>query len=122
MSSRRVENEPELVAMLSRHGFEVVDPQGLSSREQLELFGSVAAIVAIDDEILANLVVSPQGAKIGVIVANGIYRPRAYLVSSQVGHDFTYLQADPSFDSNPVHAECDVVLPATSLERWLSRL
>lgn len=122
LSSRRVANETELLPLLLRHGFEVVTREGLTLTHQIELFHGAQAIVAFDDEVLANLVVSPQGAKIGVIVARGIYRPRAYFISAQCGHDFTYLQAEPQFDSHPVHAECDVVLPPESLAEWLSRL
>ena len=122
MSTRRVVNEPELLPLLSRHGFEVVNQEGLDTIEQLDLFRGVQAVVAVDDEVLANLVVSPQGAKIGAIVAYGVHRPRAYFVSAQIGQDFTYLQAEPRFESNPVHAECDVVLPLASLEQWLARL
>lgn len=122
MSSRRVVNEHELLPLLARHGFESVNAEALDTIELIDLFRTAQALVAVDDEVLANLVVSPQGAKIGAIVAYGIHRPRAYFVSAQIGQDFTYLQAEPRFESNPVHAECDVALPPDSLEQWLARL
>ena len=121
-SARRVRNEEELLPCLARHGFEIVPQQGLGIGAQIELFREAEAIVAMDDEILANLAVTPLGARIGAIATRGIYRPRAYFIAAQLGLDFTYFQADAVFESHPSHAECDVVLPPEALQEFVSGL
>ena len=121
-STRRVQNEQELLPHLDRHGFEIIPQLGLGIGAQLGLFREAEAIVAMDDEILANLVIAPLGARIGAITTRGIYRPRAYFIAAQLGLDFTYFQAGADFESHPSHTECDVILPAEALQEYLSRL
>lgn len=120
--TRRLANEDELLPPIERHGFEVVHRESLSLLELLTVFSEAEAILAPDDDTLACLVVAPQGARVGAIASKGIYRPRAYCVSAQIGHAFTYLQAEPVFGSHSAHAECDVILPAESLREWLNLL
>lgn len=121
-ATRRVRNEAELTPMLASHGFEVIEQRRVGLAEQLALFREADAVIAMDDENLASLVVAPLGARVGAIAIRGIYRPRAYFVAAQLGHGLTYLQAEPDFDSHPIHAECDVTLSPGALREFLSAL
>jgi len=120
--TRHLANENELLPLIEAKGFEVVRRENLSLLELLAAFSEAEAILAADDDALACLVVAPQGARVGTIASKGIYRPRAYCVSAQIGHAFTYLQAEPVFASHSAHAECDVSLLADSLREWLNSL
>ena len=119
LADRRLANEADLLPALAGHGFEVVNVNAMTPLELLGLFNDAEAILAIDDEILANLVVAPRWARIGVIIPEGIYQTRTFLVCGQLGHDFNYLLGTPVFTSNPEHALCDVVLPESVLSAFL---
>ncbi len=120
--THRLANEEELLPIIESNGFEVMNRERVDLIGLLTSLSQAEAILAIDDDDLACLVVAPQGTKVAAIASQGIYRPRAYCVSAQAGHAFTYLQAAPLFASHPVHAECDIHLPAELLREWLGSL
>ncbi len=60
---RQTRNEPALVQMLSRYGFEAVDTGRMPFREQARLFASADVIVAPHGAALANLMFCRPGTK-----------------------------------------------------------
>jgi capsular polysaccharide biosynthesis protein/cytochrome c-type biogenesis protein CcmH/NrfG len=120
--TRRLANEDELLPLLEQHGFVAVHAESLSAVEQLALFRSAEVILGVEGAALVNLLIAPAHAKVGVIVARGLYRPRHYYVSAPIGHDFTYLSAEPDYASHAALAECDVTLPRESLQAFLAAL
>ena len=119
-ATRRLANEAELLPLLEQHGFVAVDAQGMSAADQLALFQSAEFILGVEGAVLVNLLIAPAHARVGVIVARGLYQPRHYYVSAPIGHDFTYLCAEPDYASHAVLAECDVVLPREVLAAFLA--
>lgn len=119
-ATRRLINEAELLPLLAQHGFVVVHPERMSAAEQLALFQSAEFIIGVEGAALVNLVVAPAHARVGVIVARGLYQPRHYYVSAPIGQDFTYLCAEPEFASHAMLAECDVRLPPELLQAFLA--
>ena len=93
----------------------------MSAAEQLALFQCAEFILGVEGAALVNLLIAPANARVGVIVARGLYQPRHYYVSAPLGHDFTYLCAEPVYASHAVLAECDVVLQREVLEAFLAR-
>lgn len=61
---RRVTNEPAIVAMLSRHGFEIVEPGAIPFSRQIELFRSADIIVSPHGAALANLMFCRPGTRV----------------------------------------------------------
>jgi Glycosyltransferase 61 len=61
-SRRRISNEGQLVAMLVDHGFEVVQPETLSVREQIDLFSRASQIVGASGAALTNMLYAAPGA------------------------------------------------------------
>ncbi len=121
-ATRRLANETELLPLLEQHGFVSVHAENLSAAEQLALFQSAEVILGVEGAALINLLIAPAHAKVGVIVADGLYRPRHYYVSAPIGHDFTYLCAEPDYASHAALAECDVTLPRESLQAFLATI
>ena len=119
-ATRRLANEAELLPLLEEHGFVAVDAQGMSAAEQLALFQCAEYILGVEGAVLVNLLIAPAHARVGVIVGRGLYQPRHYYVSAPIGHDFTYLCAQPDYASHALLAECDVVLPREVLEAFLA--
>lgn len=120
-ATRRLANEAELLPLLERQGFVVVQPESMSAAEQLALFQSAECILGVEGAVLVNLLIAPAHARVGVIVARGLYQPRHHYVSAPIGQDFTYLSAEPEYASHAMLAECDVTLPRQALEAFLAR-
>ena len=118
-ATRRLANEAELLPLLEQRGFVTVHAEAMSAAEQLALFQSAEIILGVDSAALVNLVVAPAHAKVGVIFTRGLYQPRHYYVSAPIGHDFTYLCAEPDYASNALLAECDLSLDAGVLKSFL---
>jgi len=90
----------------------------MSAAEQLALFQSAEFILGVEGAVLVNLMVARR------MPASGHRRARPvsaahYYVSAPIGHDFTYLCAQPDYASHAVLAECDVVLPREVLQAFL---
>ena len=119
-ATRRLANEAELLPLLKQHGFIVVHPESMSAAEQLVLFQSAQLILGVEGAALVNLLIAPSNARVGVIVARGLYQPSQHYVSAPIGHDFTYLCAEPDYASHSVLAECDVTLAREVLETFLA--
>ena len=119
-ATRKLANEAELLPLLERHGFVLVQPEAMSASQQLAQFQSAECILGVEGAVLVNLLVVPAHARVGVIVARGLYQPRHHYVSAPIGHDFTYLCAEPDYASHAVLAECDVTLPRALLEAFLA--
>ena len=118
----RLSNEAELLPLLERYDFQVIDCLSLSPLDLMALLVDASAVVACDDDSLANLVVAPQGTSIAIIVSEGMFRARAHFVASQLGHQLTYLVAQPDFETNSVHALCNFSLPPELLMEFLGEL
>ena len=59
-ASRRIVNEAEIEPVLAEHGFELVDPAGISIAEQFALFSQASAVVGPHGAGLTNLLFSPR--------------------------------------------------------------
>ncbi|MEK7436461.1 MAG: tetratricopeptide repeat protein [Pseudomonadota bacterium] len=118
-ATRRLANEAELLPLLEQHGFVPVYAGAMSATEQLALFQSAEFILGVEGAALVNLVVAPAHARVGVIFTRGLYQPRHYYVSAPIGHDFTYLCAEPDYASHATLAECDLRLDPAVLRAFL---
>jgi hypothetical protein len=61
-NSRIVRNEAEVIGLLHRHGFELVDPGRMTVREQIAMFAAAELIVAPHGGALGNLAFVNAGA------------------------------------------------------------
>lgn len=122
MPDRRLSNEPEIMKVLEKHGFELVEPDKLQPLDMMAEFTQAETIIGIDDDALANIVVAPQGAKLGIITTGGTHRARAHFICGQLAIEATYMIGEIDFNSHSVHALCDVVLPVSVLEAFLDEL
>ena len=64
INGRRIQNETELVSMLERFNFEVIDPGELSFNEQLSIFGQARVVIAPHGAALSHIVSFPLEARI----------------------------------------------------------
>lgn len=121
-TTRRLLNQDELLPVLQAAGFETIDVAATTPLKLIGRLRTASALISIDDEALANLPVVPQGAWIGAITSNGLYRPRAHLIASQLGQNLVYLVGESRFGNNQPLEECDIVLPAAVVDEFVKRI
>ncbi|RZJ24865.1 MAG: glycosyltransferase family 61 protein [Haliea sp.] len=63
-SNRRLTNEPELLELLRRYGFEKYVAGDMSFQDQVNLFASADAVVTAHGAGMTNIVFSPPGAEV----------------------------------------------------------
>jgi capsular polysaccharide biosynthesis protein len=97
--SRRVENEPEVTAMLARHGFEVFEGEGIPFAEQLRVFSEASVIVGPHGAGLVNSFAARDAMVVELMeprYVNGCY----YALADAAGHDYWFLMAESSGESD----------------------
>lgn len=72
-TSRRVVNEPEVVAALARHRVEAIEAGKLGFDEQLELFASAELVIGLHGANLTNCLFSERAALIEIVPVNLCY-------------------------------------------------
>jgi len=82
---RRVINEDELVAVLSKFGFKSIAPESLSVAEQVSLFANAEVVIGVHGAALTNTVFCSPGTKVIEIFAPDYVNPCYRKLSSQVG-------------------------------------
>jgi len=73
LKRRGVENEDDLVAMLSEYGFQHMEMENFSVKEQAQLFNSAEVIVTPHGGALANMVFCNTGTKIIELFAHHVF-------------------------------------------------
>ncbi|MEG3910699.1 tetratricopeptide repeat protein [Microcoleus sp. w2-18bC1] len=85
---RRVINEDELVAFLSKFGFKSLAPESLSVAEQVSLFAAAEVVIGVHGAALTNTVFCSPGTKVIEIFAPDYVNPCYRKLSSQVGLEY----------------------------------
>jgi capsular polysaccharide biosynthesis protein len=120
---RRITNEVELSAMFAQHGFDVVEAETLSVREQMATFAGASVVAGLHGAGLANLVFAPPGTTVVEIQPEGIDMGRVMLywyLSAVCGHKYVQVicpwthspgeQLRAAGDVSPNVAEFDALL------------
>jgi hypothetical protein len=90
-SRRRIANEPEVIAFLARFGFEVVQFEGLTVRDQIGLMSSAGAIVAPHGAGLSNLVFCQPEVPVIELFAPSYVNPCFWILSQHLRLKYGYL-------------------------------
>jgi capsular polysaccharide biosynthesis protein len=61
---RRVDNEDQVIALLSRYGFRVIEPGRLGFAEQVSLFAGCQALISVHGAGITNCMFMPPGARV----------------------------------------------------------
>ncbi len=97
---RRVVNEEAVQALLESLGFEIVHPERLGVREQINLFSSASHIVGPTGAALTNMVYAPAGALIVVFYSRHLVAGGGDLyfdaLAAACEHRFVRLEGTPT--------------------------
>lgn len=118
---RRVRNETEVLALLARYGFELVDPEALSVFDQARLFAGVDWIVAPHGGALSNIVFCRPGATLVELHAPGYVNCCYWEIASLVGLRYWHLLGRGRSYGNwdPLLVYADIRVDLSELERLL---
>jgi capsular polysaccharide biosynthesis protein len=83
--SRRLENEPQVIQLCLHHGFEVVQPEHHSLREQTALFQAADFIVGVKGAALTNAIFCSEGANLLVLSPSDWVDPFFWDIAGQLG-------------------------------------
>lgn len=119
-SRRKVLNETELTALLREHGFEIVEAEGLTLRDQIELFAQCKTLIGIHGAGLTNCLFMPPG---GNVVELRKREPNyAYWhLADSIGHRYYYYHGVPDSDASLIGAGCNLTVPLEDFERTILR-
>ena len=69
---RHIANEAEVVQVLERRGFEVVHPESLPIKAQMELFAGAETVIGVHGSGLTNTIFSPPGTTVIELQPEGL--------------------------------------------------
>ena len=117
---RRIANENEISAELRRRDFEVIEPEKLSWRQQVDLFAGATLIVAAHSAALSNIVFCRPGTHIVEITTRAGYRDCFWRLAGVAGLAYQVLEAQPTRASARPVDNADMIVNRDELARVLS--
>lgn len=93
-SNRRIINEIEVINLLSKHDFEIINLESLTVAKQAELLSQAKIVISPHGSGLSNLVFCQPKTKVIEIFAPNYVYPCYWLVSNLVNLDYYYLTGE----------------------------
>jgi capsular polysaccharide biosynthesis protein len=97
---RRVENEGVFYEFLAREGYELVQPELLSVRQQIDLFAEATHVVGPSGAALTNIIYAAPGCAVLVLISRNLIQGGGDLyfdaLAEACGHRFATLECLPS--------------------------
>ena len=119
---RTLVNRAEIVALMERRGFEVIDPERYSPRQQIVRFARAEVVVGLAGAAMTNTIFSPPGARILTIVPDtGWSDPFFWDLAAVCGQPYAALFGRWS-DHDEVIARRDFAVAVPDLEAALDAL
>ena len=97
-TSRRLENEDEVLRVLDRFGFETVEPDTMSVAEQVRTLSTARVLVAAHGAGIANAVFCDQLSLLELFQP-GFFTPPYFTLAGAAGWDYWYLTCEASHTS-----------------------
>ena len=114
---RRIVNEHELIPILEKHGFTILNMEDLSFREQVRMCSSASHMIGMHGAGLTNAIFCQEGAVIGEI-SNGLPVPCYSVLARQLGHDFHRL----SLEQKGSDENIDIAIDVDIFSDWIDRM
>jgi hypothetical protein len=87
---RRLLNEEELLPILKKAGFETVELEGLSFREQVKIFSQAGAVAGPHGAGMTDLLLAPRGIRVLEFFGPGFVNPVFYSMANALDQDYCY--------------------------------
>jgi len=121
-SYRRLLDEAAVEAEFSTHGFELVEPGGMSLDEQIALFSEAEIIAGPTGAGMANMVFAPPDCRVLVLYYPGV--PFFYFsnLAATLGQNLMYLLGTPDDLSNTIGYQLDFTVDLAPIAPALDAL
>jgi hypothetical protein len=119
---RRVLNEADLEPILSEHGFEIIEAEHLSFREQVYLFNQAEAIIGPHGAGLANVLFAPVGCKLLELFDPHHMNVMYYALADALGQEYWYIVGEAANTAGAQHTATghdDIYVSATEFAQTL---
>lgn len=119
---RTLVNRAEVVAVMERRGFEVIDPEQFSPRQQIVLFARASVVVGLAGAAMTNTIFCRPDARILYLAPDsGWNDPFFWDLAAVCGHSYSALHGCWS-DREEIIARRDFSVPVPDLEAALDGL
>ncbi len=88
---RRLQNEDEILALLSREGFEKVELEGLTFREQVDVLSQANAVAGPHGAGMTDLLFAPHGTRVLEFFPPEFVNPVFYSMANSQDQEYYYL-------------------------------
>ena len=113
---RRVINEAEVIDLLEQYGFQAVEMDNKTVKEQAETFANAEAIVAPHGAALTNLLFAQSNTKVIEIFPDGFINNCFYVLANYGNLNYFYLKGE-RFSQNIKAHSIDIYVDITKLEQ-----
>ena len=114
-TKRRIKNETDLLPVLEKHGFEIVRPEELSYREQVQLFAECRVIAGPHGAGFTNTFFAQKATVLELHPATAV-KPHYFLLSKGLDFDYHFLIGSEADE------KLDFEIPVEALERKLDEI
>lgn len=126
-NTRRLVNEAEVLPILTRHGFTVVNPGSLSVQDQIDHFAAAEVIVAPHGAALTNLNFCSPGVRVLELFAPRYLNSCYWSIASNIaGSTYEYLVGVATRDVDPrgpmLGVQDDITVAPVEFQKSLRRL
>ncbi|MGF1492956.1 MAG: tetratricopeptide repeat protein [Microcoleaceae cyanobacterium] len=119
---RRLVNEAEVTDYLAQHGFQTVQLENLSLRQQAVIMSQAEVVIATHGSGLTNILFCSSGAKIVEILSPAWINPCYWHLSSICQLDYFYLFGEPSTDAHTAQNRQDFWVNLRDLQEFLKQV
>lgn len=118
---RHVVNMPDILPLLNRYGFEVVDTAGMAVERQIALFSRVRFLVAVHGAGLTNMIFRRDARLVVVELYPRSFHPTYFMnMCREYGYEYYELPCEPAGHAIPKHDNC--LVDPVSLESVITQL
>jgi len=118
---RSVVNYPEVLALLQAHGFEVIQPEGMSFVDQVQVFANASVVIGQMGAAMTNTLFCRPASMAIYLAPFGWIEPFYWDLAVARGHDYRVLYCDPIDASVPAH-QGDFSVPIDILTAMIEAL
>jgi Glycosyltransferase 61 len=97
-ATRRITNEPQLLRVLEREGFEIVRPEERRFLDQVRLFDEADIVIGAHGSGLSNLVFCRAGTHVIELFSPHYVTVPYWALANQVGLNYSYVMGDGSWE------------------------
>lgn len=120
---RKVLNEDKVISLVKEHGFEVIEFESFSIKNQIEISAKSSTMISIHGAGLTNSIFMPRGSNIVEFRRNEIYHNQCYWhLADAIGHKYYYMFGIPDRNDVIEGVGCNLTIPIDPFNIILNKI